>query len=38
MYTRMGLFESAYALAAVLIGLMLMLAGTLTWIQYGDRS
>jgi len=38
MYTRMGLFESAYALAAVLLGLMLMLAGTLTWIQYGERS
>jgi tungstate transport system permease protein len=38
MYTRMGLFESAYALAAVLIGLMLVLAGFLTWIQYGGRS
>jgi tungstate transport system permease protein len=38
MYTRMGLFESAYALAAVLLGLMLMLAGTLTWVQYGGRN
>lgn len=38
MYTRMGLFESAYALAAVLVGLMLVLAGVLTWIQYGGRS
>ncbi len=37
MYTRMGLFESAYALAAVLLGLMLVLAGTLTWVQYGER-
>ena len=35
MYTRMGLFESAYALAAVLVGLMLVLAGFLTWVQYG---
>lgn len=38
MYTRMGLFESAYALAAVLVGLMMTLAGLLTWIQYGARS
>lgn len=38
MYTRMGLFESAYALAAVLVGLMLTLAGLLTWVQYGARS
>jgi tungstate transport system permease protein len=38
MYTRMGLFESAYALAAVLLSLMLVLAGLLTWIQYGERS
>jgi tungstate transport system permease protein len=38
MYTRMGLFESAYALAAVLIGLMLVLAGLLTWVQYGERT
>ena len=37
MYTRMGLFESAYALAAVLVGLMLVLAGFLTWVQYGER-
>ncbi len=37
MYTRMGLFESAYALAAVLVGLMLVLAGLLTWVQYGER-
>jgi hypothetical protein len=34
----MGLFESAYALAAVLLSLMLVLAGLLTWIQYGERS
>ena len=38
MYTRMGLFESAYALAAVLVGLMLVLAGLLTWVQYGERT
>jgi len=38
MYTRMGLFESAYALAAVLVGLMMTLAGLLTWVQYGARS
>ncbi|MBW2233094.1 MAG: ABC transporter permease [Deltaproteobacteria bacterium] len=38
MYTRMGLFESAYALAVVLIGLMLVLAGLLTWVQHGDRT
>ncbi|MAI79171.1 MAG: tungstate transporter permease [Deltaproteobacteria bacterium] len=37
MYTQMGLFESAYALAAVLLGLMLVLAGLLTWVQYGER-
>ncbi len=37
MYTRMGLFESAYALAAVLLGLMLTLAGLLTWVQYGEK-
>jgi tungstate transport system permease protein len=38
MYTRMGLFESAYALAGVLVGLMLVLAGFLTWVQYGERT
>jgi len=38
MYTRMGLFESAYALAAILVGLMLTLAGLLTWVQYGERA
>ncbi len=38
MYTNMGLFESAYALAAILVGLMLTLAGLLTWVQYGARS
>ena len=37
MYTRMGLFESAYALAGVLLGLMLVLAGMLTWVQYGEK-
>ncbi len=38
MYTRMGLFESAYALAAILLGLMLVLAGLLTRIQYGEEK
>jgi tungstate transport system permease protein len=38
MYTRMGLFESAYALAIILLGLMLALAGLLTWVQYGERT
>lgn len=38
MYTRMGMFESAYGLAAVLVGLMLTLAGLLTWVQYGRRA
>ena len=38
MYTRMGLFESAYALAAVLLGLMLVLAGLLPWVQYGEKK
>jgi tungstate transport system permease protein len=38
MYTRMGLFESAYALAGVLVGLMFVLAGLLTWLQYGERA
>jgi tungstate transport system permease protein len=38
MYTNMGLFESAYALAAILVGLMLSLAGLLTWVQYGART
>jgi len=38
MHTRMGLFESAYQLAAILVGLMLVLAGLLTWVQYGERA
>lgn len=38
MYTRMGLFEAAYALAGILVALMLLLAGVLTWIQYGERG
>ena len=37
MYTSMGRFESAYALAAVLLALMLVLTGLLTWAQYGER-
>jgi len=38
MHTRMGMFESAYGLAAMLVGLMLVLAGLLTWVQYGERE
>ena len=37
MYTSMGRFESAYALAAVLLGVMLVLTGLLTAAQYGAR-
>lgn len=38
MYTRMGEFEAALALAAVLLGMTLMLAGALTAVQQGGRS
>ncbi len=37
MYTQMGRFELATALAAVLLGLMLVLAGVLTAVQLGGR-
>ena len=37
MYTRMGEFETAVALACVLLGLMLVLAGLLTAVQQGGR-
>ena len=37
MHTQMGRFETALALAGVLLGLMLALAGLLTWIQQADR-
>ena len=38
MYTQMGDFEAAIGLAAVLVGLMLVLAGLLTAGQQGGRS
>ena len=37
MYTRMGEFELALALAAVLVGLILLLAALLTVVQQGGR-
>lgn len=37
MYTRMGQFETAIGLGAVLVGLMLVLAGLLTAVQQGGR-
>jgi hypothetical protein len=37
MYTQMGRFEMALALAAVLVGLTLVLAGALTAVQQGGR-
>lgn len=37
MYTQMGQFEIAIALAAVLFGLMLLLSGLLTAVQQGGR-
>jgi tungstate transport system permease protein len=37
MYTQMGQFELAIALATVLLGLMLLLAGLLTAVQQGGR-
>lgn len=38
MYTQMGEFEAALGLAAVLLGLMLLLAGLLTALQQGGRA
>ena len=38
MYTQMGDFEAALGLAAVLLGLMLLLAGLLTALQQGGRA
>ena len=38
MHTQMGQFEMAMGLAAVLLGLMLLLAGLLTAIQQGGRG
>jgi tungstate transport system permease protein len=38
MYTQMGDFEAAIGLAAVLLGLFLVLAGLLTAVQQGGRS
>ena len=38
MYTQMGAFEAAIGLAAVLLGLMLVLAGALTAVQQSGRS
>ena len=37
MYTRMGQFETAIGLGAVLVGLTLLLAGVLTAVQQGGR-
>ena len=37
MYTQMGEFEIAIALAVVLFGLMLLLSGLLTAVQQGGR-
>lgn len=37
MYTQMGEFETAVGLAAVLLGLMLVLSGLLTAVQQGGR-
>jgi tungstate transport system permease protein len=38
MYTQMGAFEAAIGLAAVLLGLMIVLAGLLTAVQQGGRA
>ncbi len=38
MYTQMGEFELALAMAAVLVGMTLLLAGLLTVVQQGGRS
>jgi tungstate transport system permease protein len=37
MYTQMGRFESALALAVVLLGLIFVLAAALTAVQQGSR-
>ena len=38
MYTQMGEFEIALGLAAILVGLMLVLAGLLTAVQQSGRT
>ncbi len=38
MYTQMGQFELALALATVLLGLTLVVAGALTVVQQGGRA
>jgi ABC-type tungstate transport system substrate-binding protein len=38
MYTQMGAFEAAIGLAAVLLGLSLVLAGALTAVQQSGRA
>jgi hypothetical protein len=38
MYTQMGEFENALGLAAILVGLMLVVAGLLTAVQQSGRS
>jgi tungstate transport system permease protein len=38
MYTQMGEFENALGLAAILVGLMLIVAGLLTAVQQSGRS
>jgi tungstate transport system permease protein len=38
MYTQMGAFEEALGLAAVLLGLFLVLAGLLTAVQQSGRA
>jgi tungstate transport system permease protein len=38
MFTQMGEFEVAMGLAAVLVGLTLLLAGLLTAVQQGGRA
>ena len=38
MYTQMGAFEAAIGLAAVLLGLMVVLAGVLTAVQQSGRA
>ena len=38
MHTQMGEYETASALAILLLGLTLVLSGLLTWVQQGDRA
>jgi len=38
MYTQMGDFENALGLAAILVGLMLIVAGLLTAVQQSGRT